>query len=117
MTDYLVCPAKTEDERKSWQADAISEEKIPKVDTKHVDYAIGRAESTKKTIPLSFALLKSEEQAKEWYARNHPKYPEEVLSVMARRLAIDRGFIPDDDTPKRSPRFKVERKETEVSWD
>ena len=99
------------DERDEWQSKVAKQQTIPR---EAVDYAVGRPETTKEAVPLSFAQLQTEEQAREWYDQNHPEYPDEVLAVMARRLAIDRGWTSDDS---KKGGFSVERKETTVSFD
>ncbi len=38
----------------------------------------------KEGLPLSFLQIKTEEEGIEWYAKNYPKIPEELLPIIAR---------------------------------
>ena len=108
MTDYMVCPDVSK--KDEWQNSVAVQETVPR---EKVDYAVGKAEAQKKEVPLSFAQLQSEEAAREWYTQNHPEFPDQVLSVMARRLAIDRGWRSDDPPTG----FTISRGDTTVNFD
>ena len=111
MTDYMICPAPDGDKRDEWQRSVAIQETIPR---EKVDYAVGRPDAVKRKVPLSFAQLQNEEQAKEWYHQNHPEFPDQVLSVMAHRLSIDRGWV---EAEAKATGFTIERKPVTVNLD
>ena len=113
MTDYLVCKAKNDEERDAFEKEALAGPMRETIDSGLIDYDVGKTEQRSKKLPLSFALLKTEEAAREWYEHHYPQYPDIVLDTMARALAIDRGVADNaHGSPQTKPTFNKEVKET-----
>ena len=63
---------------------------------------------------LLVSLLALQAQAASVAIWNNPEFPDQVLSVMAHRLSIDRGWVEAEAKPNR---FTIERKPVTVNLD
>ena len=115
MTDYAVCRAPEGLKRDEFEKGFLKDVRQEWTESAVVDYAVGKAPQKKKMLPLSFALIKTEKDALAWYKHHHPEYPLTVLEVMAKSLAMDRGFGKPEAEKKQQ--LTIEKKDVTVSFD
>ncbi len=114
--DYLVCPAKTEEERFEWEKKTLAEMNQETTDIKLVDYSINK----QGTLPVSYAMCKTEADYVQWYNHFHPELPDDVIAIAARCTAnptlIPQPKQPEEKKIEAKPEFAVKRGDVTVDF-
>jgi hypothetical protein len=116
--DYLVCPAKTPEERDEWENETLEDMNAETTDIDKVDYYIDKDCK----IPISYAMCKTEEDFVDWYSHHHPKLPQDIVMIAARATA-NPTMLPDipqkkPPAPKKAPaEFSITHGEITVDLD
>ena len=105
--DYLICPAKSEEDRDEWEKGVILDMRQEMTEFTQLDYFVDKQGKT----PLSFAMCKTEEDGATWYAQHYPELPDLVVEVACK---AQWGAPPAAQTKKTKPEFSIEQGEVTV---
>ena len=105
--DYLICPAKSEEDRDEWEKGVILDMRQEMTEFTQLDYFVDKQGKT----PLSFAMCQTEEDGAAWYAQHYPELPDLAVEVACK---AQWGAPPAAQTKKTKPEFSIEQGEVTV---
>ncbi len=90
----------------------------PSIELRKIDYDMGGTpDGEEPTVPFSFTMIKTQEQAYAWYKCRHPDYPDDVVRVMAAGWKPRENVQTSPTLPPKKPVFSIDDEEVEVTFD